>query len=533
MKKGRSWGLPKLRWNSLSPAGKAFVAPRSLGATLALAACLSATSFSPGAAADARLPTVGDVTAALARGAILELDLEKAHAILDSLDGGEPAVAIERARLAIYEGECDRAVELLSRSDLAMSDENRHLGEIARGCARGMAGTITIKNDEKGVLVRLQDDEDAALVPLLVDVASRARDTLAKDLGVALPRPVRINLVRDQFTLSAMTGLPEEAAKTTGTVAIAKWGHVTMLSPRSDGYGWMDTLAHEMSHLALTAGTRDKAPLWLQEGIAKREETRWREAWPHDNQPSNDAFAAVGISMSLGRPLDKLGPSIAMLPSAEQAAVAYAEVASFVGFFVSEVGDNALQRLTEQVKSADGDDPASTALKEVSSLDLAAWDARWRQHLAATPTDIPEELKPGAKIPQMKNVVKHVRLGQLLEGRAHHRSAAIEHAVAQSAMPWDASVRYYLAAALLAGGQNESAKALVAKPEEVHGRSGRYWSLHGLLVPPPEGDSRAFFLGLSLDPLGPEVACEEKAAPETPADPIKKALCEAARRVPR
>jgi hypothetical protein len=483
--------------------------------------------------ADTRLPTLGDITAALARSSILELDLAGAHGILDSQDSADPAIAVERARLAIYEGDCDRAVDLLARGDLGSLDEVRHLGDIARGCQRGMAGTVVVDDSEKGVWIRLQDDEDRALVPLLVDVATKARETLAKDLGVRLPSPIRIELVRDQLTLCAMTGLPEEAARTTGTVAIAKWGRVTMLSPRTSGYSWMDTLAHELSHLALTAGTRDRSPLWLQEGIAKREETRWREAWPHDNQPSSDAFAAVGLAMNLGRPLDKLGPSIAMLPTAEQAAVAYAEVSSFVRFFASEIGDDALPRLVTAIKADNSEDPANAALKEVSSLDLAAWDARWHQHLAGISKDIPEELKPGAKIPQMREVAKRARLGELLHDRGHPRSAAIEHAAAQLLIPWDASMRCYLAASLLASSETESARALVARPEEVHGRHGRYWSLHGLLVPPPQGDARAFFLGLANDPLNPDVACEEKLAPETPADPIHKALCEAARRVPR
>lgn len=503
--------------------------------TTALLGALVLGALAPAedARADARVPGIGDITAALARSSILELDLAAAHTILDGNDGADPAVAIERARLAVYEGDCDRAVELLSRGDLAMSDETRHLGDIARGCARATAATVIVEDKAKGVWVRLQDDDDRALVPLIVDVADRARESLARDLGVRLPSPIRVELVRDQLTLSAMTGLPYEAAQTTGTVAIAKWGRVTMLSPRGNGYGWMDTLAHELSHLALTAGTRDKAPLWLQEGIAKREETRWREAWPHDDLPSSDSFAAVGIAMNLGRPLDKLGPSIAMLPSAEQAAVAYAEVASFVRFFASEVGEDALPRLVVRVKEADGDDPANTALKDVSGLDLAAWNGRWRQHLSGVSTSIPEELKPGAKIPQMKQVVKAVRLGQLLQERGHHRAAAVEHSIAQLAVPWDASVRCHLASALLGAGETESAKALVAKPDEIHGRHGRYWSLHGLLHPPPAGDGRAFFLGVALDPLSPEVACEEKPLSDTPADPIKKALCEAARRVPR
>ncbi len=100
-----------------------------------------------------------------------------------------------------------------------------------------------------------------------------------------------------------MTGLPEQAARTTGTVAVAKWGRVTMISPRATdrGYPWLDTLAHEMTHLALSRGTRDKAPLWLQEGVAKREETRWRIEEPLDDVPAIDAVAAVGIEKGLGR----------------------------------------------------------------------------------------------------------------------------------------------------------------------------------------------------------------------------------------
>jgi hypothetical protein len=43
---------------------------------------------------------------------------------------------------------------------------------------------------------------------LLTDVAVRARAALEKDLGVEMPRPLRIDLVRDLFSLSAVSGLP-------------------------------------------------------------------------------------------------------------------------------------------------------------------------------------------------------------------------------------------------------------------------------------------------------------------------------------
>jgi hypothetical protein len=50
-------------------------------------------------------------------------------------------------------------------------------------------------------------------------------------------------------------------------------------SPRAlaTGYPWLDTINHEFVHYAVSALTRDRAPVWLQEGLAKFLERRWRE----------------------------------------------------------------------------------------------------------------------------------------------------------------------------------------------------------------------------------------------------------------
>ncbi|MCC6555358.1 MAG: hypothetical protein IT372_20545 [Polyangiaceae bacterium] len=479
--------------------------------------------------------TIGDLSrAGRARDAILEIELPAARAILDGADPADIALAIERARLAIYDADCDGAAAILSRPDLAATPEGASLGEIARGCARGTAATEIVEDEARGVWVRLQDDEDRALVPVLAEVAAKVREVLAKDLGVELPRPLRIDLVRDQFTLAALTGLPEEAAQTTGTVAVAKWGRVTMISPRAtlQGYGWLDTLAHEMTHLALSRGTRDRAPLWLQEGVAKREEVRWRAPDPHDDVPPVDAIAALGLEKGLGRPLDKLGPSIAMLPTAEEASVAFAEVASFIRYWAKENGDDALPRLLVRLKSATDQDDIGRAIADVSGADLAGWDKRWRAYLTSAPREVSPELAPGGDLPHRRDIARRVRLGQLLDERGHHAAAASQHARAQALAPREPSVRCYLAAALLASGERGSAAPLVEKAEDVYGRYGRWWSLHGLLH---GGDdpAQAFSNALAVDPLDPFVACEEKLAPELPRDPIRAAICEAARRVPR
>ena len=93
-------------------------------------------------------------------------------------------------------------------------------------------------------------------------------------------------------------------------------------------------------------------------------------------------------------------------------------------------------------------------------------------------------------------------------------------------------MRCYYAEALLAQKENAKAAPLVEKIGDVHSRYGRWWSLHGLLFEDPPKD-QSFSLGIAQDPLDLHVACEEKPEPELPTDPLRAAICQAARRLPR
>ena len=104
-------------------------------------------------------------------------------------------------------------------------------------------------------------------------------------------------------------------------------------------------MAHEITHLAITRATRDSAPLWLQEGLAKRQEIRWRAPRPFDGDPPADGIARDALLSGQSVGVDKLGPSIAMLPSADAASIAFAEVSSFIQFWVRENGKLALELL--------------------------------------------------------------------------------------------------------------------------------------------------------------------------------------------
>ena len=92
----------------------------------------------------------------------------------------DPAITLERARLAIYDGDYDGAVALLSRAALSHSNAAAELLGIAAACARARPAQSPRVDAEQGVIIRIQDESDRALAPFLVDVAvARAKRSLA------------------------------------------------------------------------------------------------------------------------------------------------------------------------------------------------------------------------------------------------------------------------------------------------------------------------------------------------------------------
>lgn len=502
-------------------------------------------------------PSVSHAQTDLARRAeslIAGLDYEPARQILAGADPDDPAIAVERARLAIYELDCDGAAAILARPEVQKTESGEMLADIARGCQRVTAALAVDRDDARHIELRWQDEHDRALAPLVFDTVAAARETLSRELGVDWPLPTRIVIVRDLLSLSAMTGLPYKSAQTTGTVAVAKWGRVTLLSPRASphGYQWRDTIAHELTHLAVTRASGDRAPLWLQEGVAKREEIRWRATpGPFDDRPTPEAIVARGTELNLGIPLDKLGPSIAMLPSADAAMVAFAEVTSFVRYYARTQGDDALPKLFAALKDGaeapGARDLADAALLSASGADLQAWDTRWRAYVATRPAEaIPALFGLGGEktdASRLRDLRDRSRLAELLLARSHAPEALkeldrIELAGAPTAPEaWeramgDPSVVWLRARALEATGRRSDAEPLVADPTHLLSSYAPWWATRGRFArlrgdEPVAGDS--FWQAVASDPFDPEGACETIDASALPPDPGKAPLCGAAR----
>jgi tetratricopeptide (TPR) repeat protein len=446
--------------------------------------------------------------AAIERGSTLITghDLDEAKKVLEAADPNNPVVAAELGRLALYAGDCDKAAEIFSRPDIAKLEAVARTADVSRGCARATAATVVMKDEAQGVEIRFQDEHDQALFPLLVETTVKARDMLARDLGASWPKPTRITVVRDLLSLSAMTGLPYEAARTTGTVAVAKWGRVTMLSPRASqhGYPWRDTLAHELTHLAVTRQSLDRAPLWLQEGVAKNHETRWREPGPFDDRPPVDVVVRRGIDRKLDLPLDKLGPSIAMLPSADAAMVAFAEVTSFVAFMIQKSGRETLPKFLVALRT----DPVDDALKRTTGLRLAEWDKEWRAEL------LRRKVEPEVQT-TLAAARDPFRLGELLLGRNHPKEALAQLDRLPKEAFEDPMIRYVRARALEGAGKKDEAQAFVREAKDVSHSFGPWLAIRGRLVG-MDPSSSAFADAIADDPFSVEAACGVLSAPPSP-----------------
>jgi hypothetical protein len=491
------------------------------------AGVVAATTFFQG---DAHSAIGDEVLAAHVRALVLELSTEEAATRIRLGNASDPLIAIEQARLHMYTGDCEQALSVLTKSMLLEDEGAKAIAGAARGCAQAVAGTVVFTDEKSGSWVRLADPEDEALLPWVYEVVEKTRALFEEELRVKMPRPVRIELVRDQFSLSRMTGLPLSAARTTGTIGIAKWGRVIMVSPRAaeGGYGFLDTLAHELTHLALARGSTDQAPLWLQEGVARRLESGWREPSPFDDTPRALDVAAFGMKGNIGPEIDAIGPSIALLPSALEAQITYAKVQSFMTFYGEETKPDGLQKL---LATCNDGGTIDKMVEKASGARFEDWKTRWKAHVSEEAKEIDPALRPGAKPPkELAEARKRYRLGELLSRRGHADAASIELARAHDRLPRDAAIRGLYARTERAGGHLDRARELVQDPAAIVTGDSAWWALRELLRVDEVRSGRFALMGAPYDP---EVVCEGLAAPTLPSDAARAALCEASREKPR
>jgi tetratricopeptide (TPR) repeat protein len=415
-------------------------------------------------------------------------DVDGAREILDPVLAKEPnapGVKLATGVLRFFEQRYDEAISLMESARAGDPVGYLALARAARDVTKG-----DVRSESEHFVISFPPGKDEVLVPYLVETLERQRAALGASLGYVPDGKLAVEIVRDVKELARVTTLEESEIRTTGTVAVCKFNKLMLLSPKAllKGYDWLDTAAHEYTHLVLTRKSRNAAPIWLQEGLAK-----WFEhAWRNGDSPLSPAEAAIvrnAVEQGKLVTFEEMHPSLAKLPSQEKAALAYAEAVLAIERIVGRAGPHALSRILDVVAS--GKD-AAEAVAQVVGVPFDRFLADWKQYMATRPLprgsdlhlrrlrfrDDPKqrgEWMEWAEIPDDK-ARGFARLGELLRARGRLVAARTEYGKAYERVGPKIPILadQYALTAMMSGGEDLAERVLA----EAIGWNPDYAALH-------------------------------------------------------
>ncbi len=360
----------------------------------------------------------------------------------DSLDSMEA-----RAVVLFHEGRYKEAVTMLDVLKAKGRKEDRmSMPKLIRQTA------IITKDfkEKKGehFTVKYYPGPDEVIVDWVLETLEKQRAALEADLGYVPPEIVPIEIYPTGDSFASVTTLTRKEVETSGTIALCKFNRLMVTSPGAlaYGYGWRDTVAHEYTHYVVARMTGNKVPIWLHEGLAKYEEVRWRLPKGGEKNPTVETVLAQGLQKNYFISFDRMHPSIAKLPSAFDATLAFAEVENLIGYVVDTWKYDGVRTLLEGLRD---DKPMDVALLGAFGVGLKGLEEKWRANLAANPPRLHPSLEvmetalkdpeadpeaSGAAHKGMSDEARdRLRLGDLLAGVERAQAAAAEYRRAKAA----------------------------------------------------------------------------------------------------
>jgi len=378
-----------------------------------------------------------------------------------------------RAKIAFFEGRYDEA---LQRLDQALTQVERadwqELRELI-AATKEVTKDHEVHRSPRGYFeISIPPGKDRVLLGYAFEALDRAYEALADELGYRPATPVRVEVYDHTSVLAKVSILTEEEIRTSGTIALCKYNRLMITSPKAlmRGYGWVDTLVHEYVHYVINQRTANRVPIWMHEGLAKFLERRWRGPDAHRMAPSSEWLLQKRVKEGNLITFAQMHPSMAKLPSQEDAAVAFAEVYAAMEYLREKAGPGAFKRVLDLI--ADGEE-ATTAFAAVLGVSFPEFERQWRLALKERPPiDYPEgqgyeeklvfkddaSAKTELSQIQQPQARDHLNLGQMLQARGRASAAVVEYQKAVHLMgEQNPMLQTRLAQSLLAAGRPQEA----------------------------------------------------------------------------
>ena len=419
-------------------------------------------------------PRKSDPRVSAAIEALAAEDVDQARALVEPLlasDPDDPSVQLAAGILRFHEQRYDEAIALMEASGLGDPTGYLALAKAARGVTAGDA-----RVESHHFVITHSKGKEAVLVPYLQEALEAQRAVLGKALGYEPPGRFTVELVDTPSELAKVSTLSDEEIRTSGTVAVCKFNKLMILSPKAllKGYDWLDTAAHEYTHLVLTRVSRNRAPIWLQEGLAKWYEDDWRGGG-EPVSPFSAALVREAVQKGKLVTFEEMHPSLAKLPSQERAALAYAQVAMAVEYMVKQRGPDVLRRVLELVGEGKS---TPDAVSQAMGQPFDRFLSEWRKYMAARP--LPKGGQHELDRLRFRDDPKHggtwsewaelgderakgwARLGELFRERGRWTAARIEYQKAYQKVGPRVPIlaNQYALAAMMSGSKGEAEKVL-------------------------------------------------------------------------
>lgn len=414
--------------------------------------------------------------------------MEEARAAIDLVaqtDRNSPHRHYLEARYAFYMGDyqealghLDNALEGLDRADWKQfRDIISSTHDVTEGYEKHVSPSGRFE-------IHIEPGRDAVLIPYAFEALEAAYDVMGDELGYRPTAPVRVEIYPRTSILADVSLLTHENIRTSGTIALCQYNRLMITSPRAvlRGYSWVDTLVHEYIHFVINQRTTENVPIWMHEGLAKYLERQWRGRDAAMLEASSEHLLRRRLEADDLIPFDAMHPSMAKLPSQEDAAVAFAEVYTTMEYLRREVGQGAFAKLLDTIN--EGHD-AQTAYARVLGTSWRQFEqVDWPAYLRERPTPEFEEDEPyeermvfedqaadqGNELQQVETPAArdHIQLGQMLQARDRHGAAVVQYQKATQIIgERNPVLQTRLARSLVQSGQPEKAVEALAVVSEL------------------------------------------------------------------
>jgi len=230
----------------------------------------------------------------------------------------------------------------------------------------------------------------------VLELLSRARETLTKKYGVPLTRRTVVDIFPEQKDFGVRTfGMPDNP----GYLGVCFGSVITANSPASqapDPANWEDVLWHEFCHVVTLTASKNRMPRWFSEGISVYEERQANPAW---GEHMNLAYREMILNGEL-TPLGDLSGAFLAPKDPLHLQFAYYESSLVIDFLVQRYGFDSVKAILADLGAGQNINTAIPA----HTVPLLAMEKQF----AAFAGELAKKLAPGVDLSKPPDLSSNV-----------------------------------------------------------------------------------------------------------------------------